>query len=91
MSYLNVVTGEFPRFDGDLELLGWTVGQELPENWVKVIQDPMPEITDGQTYEVNKPKLIEGVWKVTWNVRNLTQKEIESISNNKLEMLNLFK
>jgi hypothetical protein len=77
--FLNVNTSEYPRFVGDLELLGWQNGEPLPEGWVEVIQDPIPEIENTQTYIENLPQLIDGVWKITWTVRDLTEEEVNYI------------
>lgn len=75
MPYLNTTTGEYPRFDGDLELLGWQVGQPLPSDWVEVTIDPTPSLIEGETYEIRPPQLIDGVWRQTWTVRAITEAE----------------
>jgi hypothetical protein len=77
MLYLNTETNEYPRYVGDLELLGWKLGEELPLNWVEVIQDPTPHITENETYYLEFPQLIDGIWKAVWTIRNLTPEEIE--------------
>lgn len=73
--YLNTITGEFPRYDGDLELLGWTVGDPLPENWVKVEYVDPPIIKEGETYTQLPPTLQGGIWKINWEVRQITEEE----------------
>jgi hypothetical protein len=83
--YLNTQTNEYPRHDGDLELLGWKLGEPLPENWVEVTQDDIPEIQDGQTYEIQPPSLIDDVWHITWLVRDLTEEEKVEIQERLLE------
>lgn len=80
--YLNTVTNEYPRFDGDLELLGWTVGEPLPENWVKVEYVDPPVVGVDETYQITEPTLHEdGVWRIGWTVRAMTPEEIERRDN----------
>lgn len=81
--YLNVETNEYPRHDGDLELLGWKVGDPLPENWVEVSIDPIPEVDENQTYQLQEPQLIDGQWRATWSVRAITDEERTIIESNK--------
>lgn len=85
--YLNTETGEYPRHDGDLELLDWKIGDPLPSGWVEVEQDPIPAIKSGQTYESNPPQEIDGVWRVTWSIREITAKELatQKLEQEKLE------
>lgn len=85
MPYLNTATGEYPRFDGDLELLGWQQGTPLPASWVSVEIDPYPEIFDGQTAETTDPQQdAAGTWRVTWTVRNLTEDELLEMRRNEI-------
>jgi hypothetical protein len=82
--YLNTKTGEFPRHNGDLELLGWQFGSSLPENWVEVVYDPIPTLANGETFEDQPPTLIDGKWRVLRNVRAITVEEIaEQVTNRK--------
>jgi len=76
MIYLNTETNEYPRHDGDLELLGWSVGEPLPENWVVVEYTEPPEIDEETTYWEVPPTLVNGVWKITYATRALTEKEL---------------
>lgn len=75
MIYLNTQTQEYPRHDGDLELLGWVVGQPLPENWVEVVYTEAPTVAEGQTPVQLFPVEVDGVWTITWLVRDLTDEE----------------
>jgi len=77
MKFFNTVTNEYPRYQGDLELLGWQLGQPLPENWVEVVYTDMPEITENKkVYEI-LPQNIDGIWTQSWQVDDLTAEEIE--------------
>lgn len=73
--YMNIVTMEYPRHIGDLQLLGWEQGEPLPENWVEVHQDNIPVIEKGQTYQLQEPQLIDGVWRAIYEVREMTEEE----------------
>jgi hypothetical protein len=73
--YFNIKTKEYPRHDGDLELLGWSLGNPLPEDWVKVEYANPPVIDSNTTYETQPPTLVNGVWKITYTTRPLTDVE----------------
>ena len=73
--YLNTQTKEYPRHNGDLELLGWKVGQALPENWVEVEYQEPPMVDEDTWCGETLPTLVDGVWKVTWITRPLTTSE----------------
>jgi hypothetical protein len=75
--YLNIETNEYPRHDGDLQLLGWTKGTPLPENWVEVENTEQPVISDLEFCVEEFPTQVDGIWKRTWAVRNLTSDELE--------------
>lgn len=79
--YLNIKTNEYPRHDGDLELIGWKLGDTLPENWVEVSIGDVPSITETQTYIQNFPEKIDGVWTITYTIREMTQEEIDAKNN----------
>jgi hypothetical protein len=84
MLYLNIETNEYPRYTGDLELLGWKLGEDLPSNWVQVIQEPTPTVEEDETYFLEFPQLIDGIWKAVWTIRKLTPEELE-LKNNPIE------
>jgi hypothetical protein len=81
--YINIVTKEYPRHDGDMELLGWSVGESLPEKWSKVQEVPPPEITSGQVVREGLPILINNVWTQQWETHVLTEEELSWIETNK--------
>jgi hypothetical protein len=78
--YYNTVTNEYPRYQGDLELLGWKVGEPLPENWVEVVFVDMPQLLENQTVEQLLPAQdAEGVWHMQWSEPwLLTQEEVDA-------------
>ena len=76
-SYLNTVTQEYPRHQGDLILLGWQIGEPLPKNWVEVQDSEPPSFEPGQTYYESFPLEVNGVWIRQWKIRALNQSEID--------------
>lgn len=74
--FYNTSTKEYPRYQGDLELLGWKEGEPLPENWVEVEVVEMPEHLPMEVAYEDEPIQIDGIWKQNWKVRDLTQDEI---------------
>lgn len=80
--YLNIETNEYPRFAGDLELLGWEQGTPLPENWVQVEATDAPEHSATEVVYENAPIKVGDVWKQSWSVRNLSDEELVQIAKN---------
>lgn len=81
--YLNTETKEYPRHQGDLELLGWSVGEPLPEYWVEVEEVSAPETSEGEVTVELEPKLVDGIWIQQWEVHVLTDEELLAIENAK--------
>jgi hypothetical protein len=76
--YLNIITGEYPRYDGDLELLGWNVGEPLPEYWVPVEYVEPLQVTATQVVEEIHPiQNAEGSWITAWSIRELNEQELK--------------
>jgi hypothetical protein len=84
--YLNTKTNEYPRHSGDLELLGWSSGESLPEDWAEVQETIAPEINEGQTAKELAPALIEGIWTQQWEVHTLTAEELAFDESQKPKM-----
>lgn len=77
MIFLNTETNQYPLFIGDLELIGWHQGEELPNNFVQVVEVDQPTFLSGQTIDENFPEQdASGIWKQSWLVRDLTEEEI---------------
>lgn len=85
MIFMNIKTGEYPRHQGDLELLGWKNGEPLPENWVEVEYVHHPNITDRQKFTQLPPIEENGKWKMRWIVEDMTEEEYQ---NNLIEQEN---
>jgi hypothetical protein len=79
MIFYNVETKEYPRYQGDLELLGWKVGEELPTNWVKVL-DERPLVNEPFEYleEATLPEYRDGKYFRKYQVICLTQEQIQA-------------
>lgn len=71
-------SGEYPRYPGDVQIISpeWEVGDQLPEGWVFVEETPIPEIEAGQTFYPGEPEEVDGIWRHTWVVRDLTEEEL---------------
>jgi len=79
--YYNTETNEYPRHDGDLELLGWSLATPLPENWVEVHSADPPAVLENEiAYEV-LPQLVSESWIQQWDVRGMSPEEIELRDN----------
>lgn len=77
MLFYNIETKEFPRYIGDLEILGWKKGEPLPQNWVEVVPDEETTF-DQSTQIIDMGTVINenGVWKQKKAVRDMTNEEI---------------
>jgi hypothetical protein len=73
--YLNTNTGEYPRHQGDLELLGWVAGEPLPADWVEIKYVEPPICGIDEIVEQAAPTLVNDEWKMTWQARILTADE----------------
>jgi hypothetical protein len=82
--YLNTHTNEYPRFAGDLELLGWEQGTSLPENWVEVERVDVPEHSATEVAYENPPTKVGDVWKQSWNIRAFSDEELVQIAKNRV-------
>lgn len=70
-AYINLTTNEYPRHIGDIEL--------APEDTfahVEWVDKPDFDFKTQRCYE-GVPVEIDGVWKMTWIVRDATQEEID--------------
>lgn len=74
--------GEFPRYIGDIRIdnPGWQRGDSLPEGWHQVIQTEPPAINKFEVLENGQPELRDGIYYQTWNVRPMTEEEIDRVT-----------
>lgn len=73
-SFINVETGEWPLHQGDLDLM---YGANIPETIRPLIYMPQEGAGKDQTYDKKNPIEIDGVWIVTWTIRDKTVEELE--------------
>lgn len=85
MLFYNTETQEYPRYQGDLQLLGWEIGNPLPENWVEVENNDPVYNPKTQTFTESLPELIEGKYIRKYQVRDLTPEEIAKGQGDPLE------
>ena len=86
-TYIKLSTLEYPRYEGDIRLEYPEITEDqtgdtfpCPEwAWAKVIMVPPPQVEDTQTYYEILPPILndDGKYYRRWNVRDLTQEEIE--------------
>lgn len=67
---------EYPRHIGDLYLIGYKDGEDLPEGWVEVVDTELPSFNDDEKVLEIEPVLIDNVWTQQWQVVNLTEEDI---------------
>lgn len=84
MAYLNTLTMEYPRHIGDLYLIGYKDGEDLPEGWVEVVDTELPSFNENEKVVEIAPALIDNVWTQQWQVVNLTEEDIAAIERQKI-------
>jgi len=76
--FYNTITNEYPRFIGDLELLGYRTGDPLPEGWASVQQSEYPrDIGENKKVVELAPVLIDSTWQQRFEILDMTDEEIE--------------
>ena len=70
-AYINLTTQEYPRHQGDIEI-------NPNDEYTKVEWVDMPEY-DAETKRCEEgfPVEVDGIWHMTWIVRDATPEEIE--------------
>lgn len=79
--YIDTNSNTYPLYPGDIMLVSpsWSMGDPLPSGWFEVQQTTPPTITSTQLYYEEAPSLADGVYTQVWNVRELTQEELDAI------------
>lgn len=73
-AYINTKDMIWPLHVGDLEIL---YGENVPDYIKPLIYQDRIGAVAGQTYEINQPIVIDGLWTITWKIREKTREEIE--------------
>jgi hypothetical protein len=77
MLFINEKTNEYPRFQGDIELLGWTLGSPLPKNWAEVQEAAYPKNVPADSKVVElAPELVAGKWVQKFEIQPLSAQEL---------------
>jgi hypothetical protein len=73
-AYIKISTGEYPRHPGDIAL-------DPNSEYVEVVWVDAPEynFATQRCYE-GSPVNEDGIWRMTWIVRDATQEEIDAAS-----------
>lgn len=79
MAYINLDTLEYPRFQGDIDL-------NPSANWAEVEESEYPVINENQLAYLSEPEEINGKWKVSWLIRDLTEQEVK---NRRVELVKI--
>lgn len=78
--FIKISTQEFPRFEGDVRLDHPEIGADFvcPDTYSEVLLDPEPAFDYAtQKLEYSTPRCEGGIWRVGFEVVNLTAEEIE--------------
>lgn len=82
-TYIKLLTLEYPRHEGDIRLEYPNIPEELtgdefpcPDTYAKVLWVEPPSInTAAQVAYTIAPTCVDGFWKTTWMVRDMTEEE----------------
>ena len=72
-AYIKLSTNDYPRHIGDIEIDNIGMEDFAVVQWV----DPPQYDTKIQTCYEGSPVQVDGIWHMTWVVRDLTQEEID--------------
>lgn len=87
-AFIKLATGEYPRREGDIrrehpeipESATWP-NFPCPDTFAVVPWEPAPEHDRATHCAIEKqPLLIDGQWKIQWEVRPYTQEELEQLA-----------
>ena len=83
MTYINLDTMEYPRFQGDIDL-------DPDAQWAEVIETDVPVVGPNQVLIQLAPENVGGVWSKVWSVKDLTDldKKNKAIEQARLKVLN---
>jgi hypothetical protein len=76
-AYIKLSTNEYPRHVGDIEIDPAGASDYTPVQWV---DQPTFDYTTQRCQE-GAPVQENGVWKITWVVRDATPEEIDRANN----------
>ena len=79
--YINDTEKIYPRFPGDIQLIDstWDKEQPLPNGWEEVEPALVPELAADEALLELWPVKIDGVWHQQFEVKKLTQEELDAI------------
>ena len=91
-TYIVKSTGEYPIHFGDIVIrYPHATEENIPEDLALILETSRPTINDGQGVYEAPPVEIDGSWVQQWDVRNLTQEEINNLntrSQSRLDKIN---
>lgn len=71
-AYINTVTNEYPRYEGDIRLMYPDMGEQfvLPDEYSPVYMTETPILSEYQNCVQGQPNNVNGKWYVSWIVEN---------------------
>lgn len=71
--------GNYPKYIADVqtEIPGWEEGQAIPLGWKLVEESDVPVAGENQKIVEGFPEEIDGVWKRSWSVVDMTEDELQ--------------
>ena len=90
-TFIQTETKEYPRYEGDIRLQFPDIPENLtgdefpcPDIYAKVEWTDMPDYNRNLHFAYELPPIQEnGIWKMQWAVRELTDEEKEYLENDK--------
>jgi hypothetical protein len=72
--HIGDIEREHPEFDGNIT--------NLPTGWKPVTPTEPPVVTNNEVYFELEPVLVEGSYVQAWDIKALTDEEVEAIKSN---------
>lgn len=80
-AYINIITNEYPFYQGDMELRFPNFDENnVHEDYAVVLQPDLPEHTDTQKVDEIAPSLVNGVWTKQYIVVDLTEDQLNNLN-----------
>jgi hypothetical protein len=80
-AYIDIQTGEFPLFEGDIKLehknVSWGSPFVAPENYAPIELPVPPDLPWNKVFVYGAAELVDGKWRQAWSIRDVTDEERE--------------
>jgi hypothetical protein len=86
-AYIKKSTGQFPLHEGDIRLEYPDISEDLtdatfpcPDTYIEVLYVDLPEFDKTkQVIDSVNPVETNGIWKIQWNIRDMTAEELANV------------